>query len=453
MGILDSIFGGGQQGGGEQAQPQGPPPDSWHNRFQAEYAPGAYGAHQDAARQRAVYDAAMQTPGMAPQIAQALAMSPQYFGAQQGSFLPQPSQIQTVNNSDGGQTLLETRNPGGGAGHGHSLSGLPIVPPGTTANPTAAAGGASGTTPKEQTGNAPATVSGPQDDALTPAPVPGSTNTLNGMPGSNAAILAQIKANKAAGKDPTLGIPEGYKDMAHAVLDGRETLKTITSQRGAQTRNAINEIALSMDPNFDENMNEARNTFRKQYASGHVNDIGGQVKSINKLAGHANAMADAATDVDNIGLGGSGLAHPINALGNYIHSTPVAGLRSAADKYVAEKNTYLAGKAGGTDKGEREARRSEYSGSATPQEMGTSLLSDIDFIEKQMEGNNQHRDAVFSNPKMREQFALASPEALKNLNEAKIKAHKLIGDYDEWSKNQGTTGNPGTGWSNFRVGK
>ncbi len=417
MGILDSMFGGGQ----DQA-PQGPQSPGVLGRMQAQYAPGAYEAVQQAQRQRAVYDAAMQTQGMSPQIAQALAMSPQFFGAQQGSYLPQANQVMPIQQADGSQTLVQIGNKGGVAGHGSSLSGLPITePPGTTGTPAQAAGGAPATQGAGGEENAPADVSG-------------SGNTLGGMPGGTNAILAQIRANKAAGKDPTLGVPENYKVMAKAVVEGRETLKEITSQRGAQTRNAINEIALTMDPEFDENMNEARNTYRKQFVSGKVNDIGGQVKSINKLAGHANAMSDAATNVDNIGLGGSGLAHPINELGNYLYSTPAAGLKSAADKYVAEKNTYLAGKSGGTDKGEREARREEYSGASTPQEMGTALLSDIDFIEKQMAGNEQHRDAIWKDPKQRANFPLQSPEAIENLNQAKVKAHKLVGDYDEWSK-------------------
>lgn len=419
MGLLDSMFGGQD----DQSQ-QGPQSPGILGRMQAQYAPGAYAAKEQAMQQQAVYQAALQTPGMSPQIAQAMAMSPQFFQAQQGAYLPQSPQVTPVQNADGSQTLFQQNNKGGGAGHGVSISGIPITePPGTTQNATQAAGGAGATPGAEQNENTPAASAGP-------------TNTLQGMPGSTPAILAQIKANKAAGKDPALGIPDTYKLLSDAVLDGRETLKNITSTRGAQTANAVNQITLAREPGFDENMNEARNTYRKQYVSGKVSDIGGQVKSLNKLAGHANAMAQAATDVDNIGLGGSALAHPINELGNLIHSTPAAGLKSAADKYVAEKNTYLAGKSGGTDKGEREARREEYSGAATPQEMGTSLLSDIDFIEKQLQGNEQHRDAVFSNPKMRQQFELASPQALEQLRQAKVKAHKLVGDYDTWSQSE-----------------
>ncbi len=416
MGILDSMF-----GGGSQDQSQGPQSPGILSRMQAQYAPGAYAAEQQAKQQQAVYQAALQTPGMSPQIAQAMAMSPQFFGAQQGAYLPQSPQVTPVQNSDGSQTLLQQSNPGGGAGHGVSISGIPITePPGTTAKPAQAAGAAPATQGAEQSENA-------------PAPVSGSKNTLQGMPGSTNAILEQIRANKAAGKDPTLGVPQGYKAMAQAVLDGRETLKDITSTRGAQTRNAINEIIQTIEPEFDENMNEARNTYRKQYISGKATDIGGQVKSLNKLAGHANAMADASTEMDNIGLGGSGLAVPINKFTNAVYSTPGAGLKRAADLYTNELSSYVSGK-GGSGVDERKERSQAFSPNQTPQSMGKALLTDIDFLEKQMQGNEQHRNAVFTNPKMAGQFPLVSPQALEQLNQAKIKAHKLVGDYDEWSK-------------------
>ncbi len=413
MGILDSMFGGGQ------AQTQGPQSPGILSRMQAQYAPGAYEAVQQAQRQRAVYDAAMQSKDMSPQVAQALAMSPQFFGAQQGSYLPQPTQVTPINQPDGGQTLVQTSNPGGGAGHGLSMSGLPITePPGTTTAPARAAGAAP-----------------PPDAQGSPAQAPNAqpTNTLQGMPGSTQAVLKQIEANKAAGLDPTAGIPEYYKGMATAVLEGRETLKDITSQRGAPTKNIINAITQAIDPQFDESMNEARNVYRKGYVSGKATDIGGQVKSLNKLSGHANAMADAATNIDNVGMGGASiLARPINALGNVINSTPKAGLQRAADLYNNELSTYVSGK-GGSGVEERKERTAAFDPNATPQQLGQTLLTDIDFLEKQMEGNEQHRNAVWGD-KQAQKFPLVSPQALEQLNQAKIKAHKLVGDYDEWSK-------------------
>ncbi len=392
------------------------------DRVQANYAPNVYQAKQDQARQAAVYGGAMQTPGMSPQTAQALSMSPQFFQAQQGAYLPQGPQVTPVQNADGSQTLIQQSNPGGGAGHGVSISGIPITePPGTTRSPAQAAQGAGATPVAEQSGNAPAASASP-------------TNTLQGMPGSNQAILKQIEANKAAGRDPTEGIPEYFRGMANAVREGRETLKDITSTRGAQTRNAVNAIVQAAEPEFDENMNEARNTYRKQYVSGKATDIGGQVKSLNKLSGHANAMADAALNIDNIGAGGASvIARPINALGNMINSTPAAGLKRAADLYNNELSTYVSGK-GGSGVEERKQRQEAYDPNATPQQMGQTLLTDIEFLEKQMEGNEQHRNQVFGGTKLADKFPLVSPQALEQLNQAKIKAHKLVGDYDSWAQ-------------------
>ena len=417
MGILDSMFGGGQDQ--SQAGPQTP---GVLGRLQAQYAPGAYAAHEQALQQQAIYQAALQTPGMSPQVAQALAMSPQFFQSQQGAYLPSAPEVTPVQNADGSQTLVQKSNKGGGAGHGVSISGIPITePPGTTAAPAQAAGAAPATTPQEQSGNAPTATAAP-------------TNTLQGMPGSTQAILKQIQTNKAAGQDPMAGIPEQYKGMAQAVREGRETLKDITSTRGAQTRNLVNEIILASEPDFDENMNEARNTYRKQYVSGKATDIGGQVKSLNKLAGHANAMADAASSMNNYGVGGvAPIAHALNKVGNEFNSTPAAGLKRAADLYTNELSTYVSGK-GGSGVDERKERSAAFNPDATPQEMGNSLLTDIEFLEKQMEGNEQHRNSVFSDPKMAGKFPLVSPQALEQLNQAKVKAHKLLGDYDEWSK-------------------
>ncbi len=416
--LLGSIF-------GEGSPTQG---DTFTDRLRAQYAPGAYQAHQTNMQQQAIYSAMLQN-GATPEQAQAMAVSPQAYAAQQATYSGAAPKVTPVQNSDGSQTLLQEINKGGPAGHGVSISGIPITePPGTTTSPTQAAGGA------RSAQAAPAT-QGAEQTENAPAPVAGAGNTLQGMPGSTNQVLAQIQANKAAGKDATLGLPQGYKAMAQAVLDGRETLKDITSTRGAQTRNAINEIIQTIEPNFDENMNEARQNYRKQYVSGKATDIGGQVKSLNKLAGHANAMADASTEMDNIGLGGSNLAVPINKMTNMIYSTPGAGLKRAADLYTNELSSFVSGK-GGSGVDERQERSKAFSPNQTPQSMGKALLTDIDFLEKQMQGNEQHRNSVFTNPKMQEQFPLVSPEALEQLKQAKIKAHKLVGDYDEWSKSE-----------------
>ncbi len=138
--------------------------------------------------------------------------------------------------------------------------------------------------------------------------------------------------------------------------------------------------------------------------------------------------------MDNIGLGGfGGPAQIINKIGNAINTTPGAGLERASDLYNNELSTYVSGK-GGSGVEERKARDAAFTPNATPQSMGKTILTDIEFLEKQMEGNEQHRDAVFNGTKLAGKFPLVSPQALEQINQAKVKAHKLVGDYDEWSK-------------------
>ncbi len=421
-------------GGGQDQGPQGPQSPGILSRMQAQYAPGAYEAVQQASRQKAVYDAAMQTQGMSPQIAQALAMSPQFFGAQQQSYLPQATQVIPVTNPDGSTTLTQMSNPGGKAGHGGSLSGIPITePPGTTQSPAQAAGGAGATQGADQSENA-------------PAPVSGQRNTLSagGMPGSTQAIEARVDANIAAGQNPLTGLPDNYKNAAQAVLDGRMSLSEIKQTRSEHIAGTVRNIVLKADKNFDERQNESQSTYYKQYASGKATDIGGQVKSINKLAGHANEMADASTAMHNYGAGGiAPIAYAINRTGNMFNSTPQAGLKRAADLYNNELSTYVSGK-GGSGVDERKARSAAFDPNATPQEMGNTLLTDIAFIRKQIEGNEQQRNALFKNPQQQKNFELASPQALEQLNQAEVKAHKLIGDFDEWSKTTEGQGAAGT---------
>ncbi len=307
MGILDSMFGGGQG----QDQSQGPQSPGILSRMQAQYAPGAYAAQQQSLQQQAIYSAMLQN-GARPEQAQALAMSPQFFQSGQGAYMPQGPQVQTYTNSDNAQIPVQIQNPGGRAGHGLSLSGIPLIAPGTTASPEQAAGG--GATPgAEQSGNAPAGSAGP-------------TNTLQGMPGSNAQILQMIDKAQAQGtpaEEVLKVVPREYRDLTQAVLDGRMTFKELTQNKSDTTRKVVSRLVNAIDPEFDENMNEARQGYRKQYVSGKATDIGGQVKSLNKLAGHANAMADAAEAMNNYGVGGvAAIAHPLNRIGNQLNSTP-----------------------------------------------------------------------------------------------------------------------------------
>ncbi len=431
-GLFEGLFGGGQQGG--QQQPQGPAPDSVFDRLRATYAPNAYAAHQQSIQQQAVYDAMVKTAG--PEMAKAMATNPQFFQAANQAFLPAAPQSQVLSDQFGGQSIGQILNPGGGAGHGLSYAGLPITQPGTTQNPGQA-------------------TAAPQGDAPQNPTAPQPANTLQGMPGGVQGLLDRIQANKAAGLPPSTGIPQVYQEMTDSVISGKQTLKDIFESRGKGIRTVVNELATAQDPNFSESVAESRKKYMDQFASEKVTDIGGQAKSLNKLYGsHIPGIIDAAINMDNVGMGGIGaLAHPVNKLGNAIFTTPGAGLKRASDLYNTEFSNFISGK-GGSGVDERKERNTDFSPNRTPQEMGTALLKDIEYIEGQKVAMEQHRDSVFKGTNMGQRFPVVDPQAQQQLNEAKIKAHKqLVGDFDEWSKTSdgqktlGTAGNLPTGWS------
>ncbi len=434
MGLLDSFFGGGQQ-------QQGVPADTTFDRLRATYAPNAYAAHQQNLQQQAVYSALLQSAG--PEMAKAMAMNPQFFQSAQGAYLPGAPQSQVLTDQFGGQSLGQILNKGGGAGHGLEYAGLPIVsPPGTTQSPARAAQGAAAT-------------QGARGDQGAPAVSAGPTNTLQGMPGSIQTTLDRIKTNQAAGRPPGEGVAPEYQNMTQAVLDGKQTLKDIHESRGKGIRTVVNELALAQDPDFSEGASEARKIYLNQWNSEKAADVGGQIKSLNKLYGsHIPGMIDAAVSMDNVGMGGIGaLAHPVNKLGNAIFTTPGAGLKRASDLYNTEFSNFISGK-GGSGVDERKERNTDFSPNRTPQEMGTALLKDIEYIEGQQKAMEQHRDSVFKNTTMGQRLPIVDPQAQQQLNAAKIKAHKsLVGDFDEWSKTPdgqktlGTGGALPAGWS------
>ncbi len=415
-GLFDGLFGGGdqQQTPEQQARPQA---DGMFDRLRATYAPNAYAAHQQSLQQQAVYDAMVKTAG--PEMARAMATNPQFFQAANQAFLPAAPQSQVLQDQFGGQSIGQILNKGGGAGHGMEYSGLNIVnPPGTTQNPAQATQGAVHKDPQDGT------------SAVQPQ------NTLTGMPGGIQSLLDTIKANKAAGRPADEWLPYAYKYMTRAVLEGKQTLKDVFESRGKGMRTVVNELALAQDPDFSESASEARKTYLNQWNSEKATDAGGQIKSLNKLYGsHIPGMIDAAVNMDNVGMGGIGaIAHPINKLGNAIFTTPGAGLKRASDLYNTEFSNFISGK-GGSGVDERKERNTDFSPNRTPQEMGTALLKDIEYIEGQQKAMEQHRDSVFKNTTMGQRLPVVDPQAQQQLNQAKIKAHKqLVGDFDEWSK-------------------
>src|ERR1700677_2695032 len=98
-GLMYSLFGSGSPTSG----------DTFADRFRAQYAPGAFQAHQQNMQQQSIYSAMLQN-GATPEQAQALAASPQFFASGQGAYMPQAPQVQTYTNSGGDQIPVQIQN-------------------------------------------------------------------------------------------------------------------------------------------------------------------------------------------------------------------------------------------------------------------------------------------------------------------------------------------------------
>ncbi len=411
MGILDSVFGGG----GQDQAPQGPQQPGILGRMQAQYAPGAYAAKEQALQQRAVYDAAMQTQGMSPQIAQALAMSPQFFGAQQGSYLPQASQVMPVQNADGSTTLVDVRNKGGTAGHGHDLSGVNITePPGTTQSPTEAAGGQQATQVAGQGQNAPAASAGPK-------------NTLQGMPGSTAAIQAQVKANVAAGGDPLAGIPDIYKNAAQAVLDDRMTLNEIKQSRNEHIAGTVRNIVLTVNPEFNEQKNEKTATWIKSYMDTKTGDVGFSRNALGTSLQHIDKAASNQLGLENHDAQG---LTPIVKAGNMARNTfgeraPKAAqqdlqLGTAADELAK----FITGKPP-TDSSRGEYREKFPSISDPPRVAGAKYNAMADLLEGRLKDMEDERNANFGDKKVKNDYPIVLEQHKQMIQDIRAKAAEL----------------------------
>jgi hypothetical protein len=388
-GLLDMAY-------GPDDTSQGPRPLTLQQRAFAAQPGGVgrYEAEQAAQRQRAVYDAVMANQG-SHQQAMGAALDPAHFNTYSDPTAPRAPEVQqSVNAMTGESTPYAVNRPAGGR---LNISGIPIG--------QAAPQGA------------------PQPGALA-----GGNTLTQGMPGSITETLARIEAAKAAGGDPLAALSPVDRGMAQAVYDGRLSLKDVETGRGKGPRTMVERALTTAHPDWNSNDNEAQNTYRKQFMSEKNTDIGGQVASINKLAGHANAVADAAGDMHSTGLGGlTGPAHAINTAANTAFGTPAAALERKSDEYNTELSRYMSGVgAGGV--AEREQRRTSFNKGTTPQEMGASLLSNIEFLEKQVEGKEQHRNDVFkNNPQLAASFNVISPEGRAQLEQAKAKAYRLMG--------------------------
>ncbi len=418
MGILDAL---GVGSGGDQSQQaqQGGPPSSLGllGRIQANYAPNVYAANQEAAKQHATYGGAMATPGMNPAVAQAMAMNPQFFQAQQGAYLPQAPQVTPVQNTDGSQTLYQQSNPGGRAGHGVSISGIPITePPGTTSSPTEAAGGAGAAPATPGTGgggNAPATASGPR-------------NTLQGMPGSTAAIDSRVKSNIAAGKDPTEGIPDNYRTTVKAVLDGRMSLSEIKQTRNEHIAGTVRNILLKIDPDFNEIKNEKAASWVKSYMDTKNGDVGMSRNSLGTALNHIQASVGNQIQLKNHDANVAILGRGDNAIRNMTgDQASLAGAQNALSGTAADELArFITGKA------PSDAARKEYAekfpnASDTPRVAAGKYEAMADLLEGRLKDMEKERNENFSGKNVANDYPIFLDSHRGALQDIRHKAAEL----------------------------
>jgi hypothetical protein len=421
----------------DSAQPQGggPAPDSFWDRFRAQYAPGAYSAHQQSLQQQAIYSAMVQN-GASPSQAQALALSPQFFQSGQAAYMPQAPQVQTYMNSGGDQVPIQVQNPGGRAGHGLSISGIPVIAPGTTANPTEAAGGAPAQ-PQDQGGPAAAPVA----------------NTIQGMPGSTQQMLGQIDAARnqgVTGNDLLQLAPREYRDMTQAVLDGRMTLKEIAERRGNSARTIVTKLALGAEPNFDENMNEARNVYRKSYMSTQPNNVGFKREALGTTLEHLNSTLDSAINMHNSESSIGPVAEFSNRfrqLGNE-QGAKANDFDTRTDTLAGETAKFITGKP--PAEGIEKTYKSRWNQYATPQQLAAAGDAYLELISGKMRDMERERDANFANnPSQTGNMPIALPEhqAMIEQIKKKIAALKAQGGSPQ-AEGGAPAGNPSlpSGW-------
>ena len=408
MGILDSLFGGL---GGQQQDPnqlQGP---GYAEKMAAMLSPGLHQALQQAREQKATDAGLAGTPSLDPAMRHALAMNPALLAQQGANVLPQRPKIHTITNPvDGSTSIFQEGAPAGG---GATFSPLPV-----TAAPEVAQGPAMAPAAQPPGGPvAPAAGPVPQPGAVAPPgmPTPPAGNVVgsNTLQGGAGIYAKTINAARAAGatQDQLINmLPEIYKEPMRAILSGRE-MPTAFSQRQADRANLL-ELAPAISPGFDMQSLDARNAFKKSYDNPAGANMGAKMTSLEKVLGHMDETGSNFLDLGNK----TGVVSPMAHLGNYLANQrssqggAVANLNRSAGNYSTELNTYLS-----NNRGDVEARKDLAKGitsSQEPTEVAGTLNSDLNFVQKQLEGMEQQRDKVFqSDPEMAKKYQISSDHA------------------------------------------
>lgn len=261
MGLLDRFFGQGEQegflpsgnAGGQPSQTsqgqQGVAPDNWWSRFRAEYAPGAYAAHQQNLQQQALYSALLQN-GASPEMARGFAMSPQLLGMGGEAYLPSAAQVEWKQDPYTGQWGAYSVGRGkGGQPYVNEVNMNQGGPPGTTANPTQAAQGA---------------------QRITQQPAQESAQRPSNKAGGD--LPSQIEAARAQGADvETLiksFVPPGIQNQVRGLRSG----KILPDQLKGQTAENIERITQLVDPEWNRAKAAGANAYIKDFMSGQTKD-------------------------------------------------------------------------------------------------------------------------------------------------------------------------------------
>lgn len=422
MGILDTLF-----GGGDQSQGGAPHPLGILGGLAAHLSPHAYEAAMQRRSQMADYGAMQGMKDLPPGMASAFAQDPGFRQQLGGAYFPAAPQTVMQTGASGETFPLSIANPGGAGGHGGNVMDMPILPPGTTSSPTAAVSPPPNAGPQQsQPGGM------PQQQTETS---PGKTVMTGGLPGSQIGELAAIEKAKAEGRDPMQAVSPYTRGVAQQVLDNKLTIKDLESTRFRGVKTAVERVLAVAHPELDYNVNAMQNEYRTQYASEKGNTVGGRVVSIGKLAHHGSGLGDALLNSPNIGLGGSNLAEYYNKPRNYLGSTSQAEVDKKDDAYTQEYSTYVSNGGNPGTGQEREERRKFYGAGTPPQARGAALLSDAEYIEGQADGMQKHQAELFkTNPKIAETMPIVPAQARYDLNQMKIKGHMLKGDLDTWAQ-------------------
>ena len=427
MGILDSLFGGGQPQ--DPNQPQGP---GYAERLSAMLSPGLHEALQQARQQKAT-EAALSGMGgnpLPPGMGHAMAVDPA-FRAQVGpAYLPTPGKVEQVPTVGGGATFMQTgQQPGGGA----YVNPLNIgAAPGAQPPPAAAAAAPSlpeiaAPRPAAMT---PAAAPGEKTPAEASKPLPAPPPTKPGViPGSAGDLQDKVLWGKQNGYKPDdllQFVPDAWRGEIKSLWDGTQSVKDL-STRGTiaeGNRSTFLNLAHQMNPDWDENRSEALNTYRKSYMNQTAGSVGFQRTAAGTFLGHLNDALDQQTAQHSANTPIEPLNNQLNQVTQGLWRDPAARANATGTtihSMATELDKYLGGRAA-TDTGVKEVEN-KWDINASPKHNAAAASSWLTLMEDKEKELEQDRNSNFGNNQTAAgQLPIRTPEheALKAQIRAKI---------------------------------